>query len=117
MNFWEFPIHDLQWCRTYWVPTVEALLCQEPTDEVVTALVNHYFASRGAVLCKHYWQLDHGMYFNSLNDVVPTVAAIMGRWNRQKIRTEIVELMYEINDCRWRELCATAGLDPYPEVD
>ena len=57
------------------------------------------------------------MYYNSLNDVVPTVAAIMGRWDRNKVRTDIVELMHDIKDYRWRELCASVGLDPCPQVD
>ena len=116
-NLWEFPIHDLQWCRTYWVPTVEALLCQEPTNEAVTLLVNHYYASRGAALCKYHWQRDQGMYYNNINDVVPVVATIMGRWDRNKVRQDVVELMADIKDHRWRELCASVGLDPYPPPD
>jgi len=57
------------------------------------------------------------MYYNSLNDVVPTVAAIMGRWDRNKVRTDVVELMRDIKDYTWRELCASVGLDPCPQVD
>jgi hypothetical protein len=57
------------------------------------------------------------MYYNSANDVVPVVAAIMGRWDRNEVRTDMVELMHDIKDYRWRELCASVGLDPCPQVD
>jgi hypothetical protein len=57
------------------------------------------------------------MNYNSLSDVVPMVATIMGRWDRNKVRTDIVELMEDIKDYRWRELCASVGLDPYPPPD
>ena len=117
MNFWQWPIHDLQWVRTYWVPTVEALLCQEATDNVVTELLNHYLASRGAALCKYYWQEDHRRQFNSLDDVVPSVATIMGRWDRNAIKAQIVDAMREIKDHRWRVLCESMGLEPYQQVD
>jgi len=41
MNFWQWPIQDPQWVRTYWVPIIEALFCQEPTENVVTELLNN----------------------------------------------------------------------------
>jgi len=116
-NFGEFPLHDLQWCRTYWVPTVQALLCQEPTNEVITLLVNHYYASRGAALCNYHWQQDNGYRYNNINDVVPVVATILGRWDRNKVRKDVVELMDHIKNRRWHELCASVGLDPYPAPD
>jgi hypothetical protein len=99
------------------VPTIEALFCQEPTDNLVTEFLNHYLASMGAALCKYYWQEDLGRHFNSLDDVVPSVATIMGRWDRNAIRAQIVDAMREVRDYRWRVLCESMGLEPYQQVD
>jgi len=84
---------------------------------VVTELLNHYLASRDAALCKYNWQEDLGRHCNPWNDVVPSVATVMGRWDRNAIKTQIVDAMREVRDYRWKVLCASIGLDPYPQVD
>jgi hypothetical protein len=41
----------------------------------------------------------------------------MGRWDRNAIKAQIVDAMREVRDYRWKVLCASIGLDPYPQVD
>jgi hypothetical protein len=113
MNFWEWPIHDQHWTRGYWVPTVNAWLCQGINEEPITVLTNHYFACRGAALMTYYWQQDHGRQFRSLNDVASVVATVMGRWDRNRIRSQMRAAMIQMRFRRFHNLYESMDFTPY----